>query len=298
MQLTPARLQRRGPTLTAVRAVSRRARSNNPLQSLTNVQAHYDIGNEMYKLMLDEETMSYTCALFRDPSLQGFVQHPDDGYKNISLGQAQLNKIHYIIRKAGLTSEDTVAELGCGWGGFAIEAAATTGCKITSYNLSIEQIKYAREKAERRGVSHLVTFVHADYRTALEHGGMVDKVVSIGMFEHVGDKYFATFFKFVESLLKPGGTAVIHTITSCDSEYPIYKLKSGFMQEYIFPGCCIPAVSAIIAGMAQSRLELQHFDNIGEHYALTLRAWRENFYRNVSLKNIQPKKHGRKPPAV
>ena len=88
-----------------------------------------------------------------------------DGYKHISLGQAQLNKIHYIIRKAGLTAEDTVAELGCGWGGFAIEAAATTGCRITSYNLSIEQIKYAREKAARRGVDHLVTFVHADYRT-------------------------------------------------------------------------------------------------------------------------------------
>ena len=195
--------------------------ANNPINSLRNVQAHYDIGNEMYKLMLDDETMSYTCALFRDPSLQGFVQHPDDGYKHISLGQAQLNKIHYIIRKAGLTAEDTVAELGCGWGGFAIEAAATTGCRITSYNLSIEQIKYAREKAARRGVDHLVTFVHADYRTVWttfsmldcspgpakpflcsQATGPVDKVVSIGMFEHVGDKYFASFFQFVESCVR------------------------------------------------------------------------------------------------
>lgn len=260
--------------------------ANTPIISLNNVQKHYDIGNEMYKLMLDDETMSYTCALFRDPELQGFRQFPDDKtYRSISLGQAQLNKIHYVIKKAGITSEDEVVELGCGWGGFAIEAALTTGCKIRSYNLSIEQIKYARAKAKRLGVDHLVTFVHDDYRSAT---GPVDKVVSIGMFEHVGDAYFPTFFKFVESLLKPHGTAVIHTITSCDSEYPIYKKKGGFMQEYIFPGCCIPAVSAIISAMGTSRLELQHFDNIGEHYALTLRGWRENFYRNIKKVEALP----------
>jgi cyclopropane-fatty-acyl-phospholipid synthase len=120
--------------------------------------------------------------------------------------------------------------------------------------------------------------VEADYRTAT---GPVDKVVSIGMFEHVGDYYFANFFQFVESLLKPGGTAVVHTITSGDSEYPIYKLKGGFMQEFIFPGCCIPAVSAMINAMQKSRQELQHFENIGEHYALTLRNWRLNFYKNI-----------------
>jgi len=238
--------------------------------------------------MLDESTMAYTCALFRDPELPGHTMFPandPDAYKKISLDQAQLNKIDYIIKKAGLCADDEVVELGCGWGGFAIRAAETVGCKIRAYNLSVEQLKYARDKAKRHGVDHLVQFIEADYRSAT---GPVDKVVSIGMFEHVGDAYFPTFFKFVESLLKPHGTAVIHTITSCDWDYPTYKLKGGFMQEYIFPGCCIPSVSSIINAMSQSHLELQHFDNIGEHYALTLRKWRENFYKNIKAVEALP----------
>lgn len=123
--------------------------ANNPLNSLKNVQAHYDIGNELYKLMLDDETLSYTCALWRDPKLLSFRQFPGLGthlpeskdYMDLSLDQAQLNKIHLIIEKAGITADDEVVELGCGWGGFAIEAALQTGCKITSYNLSVEQLK-------------------------------------------------------------------------------------------------------------------------------------------------------------
>lgn len=253
--------------------------NNTPLRSLKNVQEHYDIGNEMYKLFLDPSTMSYTCALYRDPKELSFVQKPQSKY---TLDQAQLNKIHYIIDKAGIKKGDRVLELGCGWGGFSAETAKKTGAKVVCYNLSIEQVKMARERAQEQGVAHLVTYVHDDYRHADTSEGLFDAIVSIGMLEHVGHHDLPNFFKTADRCLKPGGTAVVHTITSCDRQYEEHKRTYGFIQKYIFPGACIPAVHAIIeAGTLHSKFELQHFDNIGEHYALTLRDWRKNFYKNI-----------------
>lgn len=251
--------------------------TNTGARSLKNVQEHYDIGNDMYQRFLDPSTLSYTCALYRDPKELSFVQKPQ--YGKFTLDEAQLNKINYIISKAGITKDDHVLELGCGWGGFSSEAAKRTGCKVTAYNLSIEQVELARERAKEKGLSDRVTYVHEDYRCA---NGQYDKIVSIGMLEHVGHYDLPNFFRTAERCLKPGGTLVVHTITSNDAHYEMSRREYGFIQKYIFPGATIPAVNAIITAATQNtRFELQHFDNIGEHYALTLRDWRKNFYKNL-----------------
>lgn len=260
--------------LIRIQGLLRRLRHNEAGRSRKNVKAHYDIGNSMYELMLDSEVMGYTCGLYRDPKRLMFDQF-DGSEREITVEQAQLNKYRLLAAKAGVKPGDTVVELGCGWGGFAILLAREFGCTVKAYNLSHEQVVYARQKAEGLPIE----FVEADYRTA---DGQYDAVVSVGMAEHVGDLHLPAFLQTVERLLKPGGTAVVHTITSADRPYDLYKLRTGFIQEYIFPGCCIPAVKAIIGAMGDhTDLELQHFENIGKHYALTLRHWRTKFYDNI-----------------
>ncbi|CAD7936363.1 unnamed protein product [Amoebophrya sp. A25] len=286
--------------------------------SLANVDAHYNLGNDLYERMLDPTTFSYTCALYRPPDAgyQHFISEGQfdkknafQAYKQISLDQAQLNKIHLVIRKAGIQKHHRVVELGCGFGGFSLELAKSVGCRVDCYNLSVEQLALARAKAEASGVGHLINYMHDDYRACVhyypESEGIIDgvrselrdrrktgsaknmwrkydAVVSIGMLEHVGHNDLPVFFQTAEKMLKPGGTAVVHTITSNDFGYENHKVTYGFIQKYIFPGACIPAVGAIVDAATQNtKMELQHFENIGQHYAPTLRHWRENFYRNL-----------------
>ncbi len=260
--------------IVRLQGLLRRVRHNEAKRSEKNAKAHYDIGNAMYELMLDSEVMGYTCGLYRDPRALMFDQF-DGSARELSTEQAQLNKYRLLARKAGVKPGDSVVELGCGWGGFAILLAREFGCTVKAYNLSHEQLVYARAKAHNLPIE----FIEADYRTAQ---GTYDAVVSVGMAEHVGDHHLPEFLQTVERLLKPGATAVVHTITSADKGYDLYKLRTGFIQEYIFPGCCIPAVKAIIGAMGDhTHLELQHFENLGKHYALTLRDWRKKFYSNI-----------------
>jgi cyclopropane-fatty-acyl-phospholipid synthase len=244
--------------------------------STENVRAHYDIGNDFYKLWLDP-TMTYTCALFRDPKSHTYIQIPP-GFDRFTLKEAQENKIDLLIAKMELKATDLVVELGCGWGGFAVRAAKTVGCRVRGYTLALEQIKWAQDLAKKLNLSDKCEFVCDDYRNAT---GPADHVVSIGMAEHVGHHFLGDLFKTADRVLKPGGKFMCHTITSCDRDYSLYRHQTGFMQHYIFPGCCIPAVHAIIDAMAQSSFELQHMENIGENYALTLREWRKNFYEKL-----------------
>eukprot|EP00392_Amoebophrya_sp_AT5.2_P010073 g10126.t1 len=285
--------------------------------SLTNVQQHYDLGNDLYERMLDPSTFSYTCALYRDfnqahfPAASQFgADNDDQAYKTISLDQAQLNKIRYLIKKANIKKGDRVLELGCGFGGFSCELAKFVGCRVDCYNLSVEQLALARERAQKAGVGHLINYMHDDYRNCIHYyptseGPLkegvkselsdrrrtkstrnlfqqYDAIVSIGMLEHVGHNDLPVFFKTCDQMLKPGGAAVVHTITSCDYGYEHHKVTYGFIQKYIFPGACIPAVGAIVAAAtSHTKFELQHFENIGQNYAPTLRHWRENFYKHA-----------------
>jgi len=243
----------------------RRVWKNTPKISHENVKAHYDLGNNFYQLMLDRRTMAYTCALFMNP--------------NDSLEQAQLNKMNLVISKANIKKTDVVLELGCGWGGFALYCAAKTGCKILSVNLSAEQIKYAQERCKEQGLEDRVTFKQMDYRSA---EGSFDKIVSIGMMEHVGHHDLGTFFELCDRLLKPDGILVIHMITMLDQIYPMYINEVDFIKQYIFPGCCIPSVTALLNAMTtKSRFVAQHIENIGPNYAKTLAEWRKNFTTNI-----------------
>jgi len=238
---------------------------NTPKISHDNVKAHYDLGNRFYELMLDSATMNYTCAIFNSPTE--------------TLEQAQINKMNLVINKANIKKTDSVLELGCGWGGFALHAASKTGCHMTSYNLSGEQIQYAREKCHNLGLDDKVTFKQMDYRSA---EGTYDKIVSIGMMEHVGHHDLGTFFELADRLLKPDGILVIHMITMLDQIYPSYLNETDFIKQYIFPGCCIPSNTALInAATTKSRFVLQHMENFGANYARTLFEWRKNFWSNI-----------------
>jgi len=242
----------------------RRVWKNTPKISHDNVKAHYDLGNNFYELMLDRKTMNYTCAVFLSPTE--------------TLEQAQINKMNLVINKANLRKTDRVLELGCGWGGFALHAAAKTGCKMVSYNLSGEQVKFATARAKEAGLEDRITFKQADYRSA---EGTFDKIVSIGMMEHVGHHDLGTFFELADRLLKPDGTLVIHMITTLDQVYPNYINEVDFIKQYIFPGCCIPSITALMNAMAtKSRFVPIHIENFGANYARTLAEWRKNFLSN------------------
>jgi len=242
----------------------RRVWKNTPKISHDNVKAHSDLGNAFYELMLDRNTMNYTCAVFNSPTE--------------TLEQAQRNKMNLVINKANIRKTDKVLELGCGWGGFALHAAAKTGCKMTSYNLSGEQVKYATQKAKDAGLEDRITFKQADYRSA---EGSFDKIVSIGMMEHVGHHDLPTFFELADRLLKPDGVLVIHMITMLDQVYPNYVNETDFIKQYIFPGCCIPSITALMNAMtSKSRFVPTHIENFGSNYARTLAEWRKNFLAN------------------
>jgi len=243
--------------------------TNTPKISHNNVKHHYDIGNDFYELMLDTKTMNYTCGLF---------MNPDD-----TLTQAQLNKMRLVIDKADIKQSDYVLELGCGWGAFAREAARTTGCRVVAYNLSEEQIKYAREKAKEQGLDHLVEYRQQDYRESIKCGEQkFDKIVSIGMMEHVGHYDQTVFFELCDKLLKPNGILVIHMITMMDQKYESYLGGQDFAKTYIFPGCCIPSITSLQNAMTKkSRFVTQHLENFGANYARTLSEWRKNYKRNL-----------------
>ena len=232
--------------------------------SRRNIAAHYDLGNDMFQLFLDP-TMMYSSAIFDTPDM--------------TLEQASLSKLERICRKLDLQAEDHVLEIGTGWGGFAIHAAGRFGCKVTTTTISQAQFDLATQRVAAAGLSERVTILLKDYR---ELEGQFDKLVSIEMIEAVGYQFYDTYFSHCARLLKPEGMFLLQGITIADQRYESAKRSVDFIQRYIFPGSCIPSVTALLDSATRaSDLRLFNLEDIGPHYARTLAEWRKNFFANI-----------------
>jgi cyclopropane-fatty-acyl-phospholipid synthase len=232
--------------------------------SRNNISKHYDLGNDFFSLFLDA-TMMYSSAVFKNP--------------HDSLYKGSIHKLETICQRLELTPQDHVIEIGSGWGGFAIYAAQQFGCKVTTTTISKEQYKYVQQKIKDLKLSHKITILFSDYRHLK---GQYDKLVSIEMLEAVGYQYYDTYFKVCSDLLKPDGLALIQTITITDQRYEKAKRSVDFIQRYIFPGSCIPSITALQSSMTQSSdLKIYSIQDIGEHYARTLALWRKAFFENL-----------------
>ncbi len=235
-------------------------RRNGLLSARRNVAYHYDLGNELFGLMLDE-TMTYSCAVFEQ----------DDE----PLADAQRRKYRRICERLRLEPADRVLEIGCGWGGFAQFAAEQFGCTVTGLTISAEQAAVARE----RTTGFAVEILEQDYR---QHAGRYTKLVSIEMLEAIGKQQFPTYFATIDRLLEPGGIACIQTILVPDDRWDRYRKAPDWIERYVFPGCLIPSLTALTRAMTRSsRLMVHEVDEIGSHYAETLRRWRMNFHERI-----------------
>lgn len=228
--------------------------------SRRNIAAHYDLGNDFFKLFLDP-TMMYSSGIF-----------PSD---DATMEQASLNKLKTICEKLDLNEHDHVVEIGTGWGSFAIYAAKNYGCKVTTTTISEQQYLYAKQQVLLEGLEDKITLLKQDYRK-LE--GQFDKLVSIEMIEAVGWKFFDTFFAKCSSLLKPNGVMLVQAITIEDQRYEKAKRDVDFIQRYIFPGSCIPSIAAMMDSTKRSSdMRLVQIQDFAQHYARTLKAWHVAF---------------------
>jgi cyclopropane-fatty-acyl-phospholipid synthase len=235
-------------------------RKNTPGGSRRNIAAHYDLGNDFFRLFLDE-TMMYSSGIF---------PHPE-----ASLHEASVEKIDRVCRKLRLSSRDHLLEIGTGWGGFALHAAGTYGCRITTTTISEEQHSFATRRIAEAGLADRVRVLKCDYRH-LE--GQYDKIASIEMIEAVGHQFFDTFFRKCGELLKPDGLMLLQGIVMFEQRYQAYLKSTDFIQRYVFPGGCLPTVSALTGAAARTTdLYPLHMEDFAEHYARTLRCWRERF---------------------
>jgi cyclopropane-fatty-acyl-phospholipid synthase len=237
----------------------RHRRSANTVDgSRRNIHAHYDLGNDFYRLFLDEDTLAYSCAL----------------YPAASLADAQRAKLDRLCDWLALTPHDHLLEIGCGWGGLAIHAARTRGCRVTGITISREQYAHATAAVAAANLSHLVSIELRDYRTL---DGSFDKIVSVEMLEAVGYDYLPDYFRICARLLRPGGTLALQSITMPDARFAAYRKRVDWMQTYIFPGSLIPSLPAIERAATPAGFRTSQADDIGPHYAPTLRAWRRAF---------------------
>ncbi len=233
--------------------------------SRRNIAAHYDLGNELFELFLDRNLM-YSSAIF---------EHADD-----HLDVAAEKKLQRICEKLELGPSDHVLEIGTGWGGFAIHAATHYGCRVTTTTISEQQFNKASERIAKAGLNDNVTVLLRDYR---ELSGEFDKLVSIEMVEAVGHQFLDTYFAQCGKLLKPHGMMLIQAITIEDQRYQRALKTTDFIKRYIFPGSFIPSVSRLIASVSDAtNMKLYQMEDIGQSYALTLRAWRQRFLANLS----------------
>lgn len=233
-------------------------RDNTPAGSRRNISAHYDLGNGLYSLFLDP-TMCYSSALFaRD----------DD-----SLEQAQHNKIRRVLELAAIGPEDRVLEIGCGWGGFALEAVRATGCRLLAITVSREQFDWVSRRVREQGLEDRIQVELTDYRHVQ---GRFSAIVSIEMIEAVGHRHLPRYFAKLDRLLLPGGRVVLQAITMPDQKYPSYRLGSDWIRKHIFPGGHLPSLGALVGAMARTtRFNITHLEDIGLHYVRTLELWRE-----------------------
>ena len=232
--------------------------------SRRNIAAHYDIGNEFFRLVLDP-TMMYSSAIFERPDM--------------TLEEAQVARLDRICRALDLRATDHLLEIGTGWGAMAVHAAKHYGCRVTTTTISREQFALARERIDAAGVADRVTLLLDDYR---DLDGRFDKLVSIEMIEAVGHAYFDAYFGQCSRLLADDGLMLLQAITITDQRYDTARRSVDFIQRHVFPGSTIPSVTALLASITRaSDMKLTHLDDIGPHYATTLRAWRANFTRNL-----------------
>ena len=233
---------------------------NSKKQARRNISYHYDLGNDFYKLWLDD-TMTYSSALFTDQGRQ-------------SLEAAQVAKYASMVDQMGVSRGDHVLEVGCGWGGFAEYAAKERGLKVTCLTISEEQFKYATQRIEKAGISDLVDFKLQDYR---DERGVYDGIASIEMFEAVGEQYWPSYFNMLRDRLKPGKLATLQIITVPDRRWKIYKRGVDFIQKYIFPGGMLPSPSMLKFQIEKSGLAFEKSIEFGKSYDVTLRQWHKAF---------------------
>ncbi len=232
--------------------------ANSPAKARDNIYHHYDIGNDFYKLWLDKEAMQYTCAYFPDPEM--------------SLEDAQIAKLHHVCRKLQLKPGEMVVEAGCGWGGLARFMARHYGVKVKAYNISHQQVKYARQRAAEEGLSEQVEYIEDDYRNIK---GEFDAFVSIGMLEHVGKRDYRTLGEVLSRCLKPDGRGLIHTIGR-NKPGPM----NAWIERRIFPGAYPPSLREMMDIFEPNNFSIQDVENLRLHYSKTLERWLERYERH------------------
>ena len=235
---------------------------NTPVRSRRDIAAHYDLGDDLFALMLDP-TMMYSSAIFETPGM--------------TLEEAAVAKLERVCAKLDLRPSDHVLEIGTGWGGFAVHAAATRGCRVTTTTISREQHAHALARVRAAGLEDRVTVLAQDYR---ELRGRYDKLVSIEMIEAVGWRDFGTYFARCSELLADDGAMLLQAITMDDRAYEVEKATKSFIRTYIFPNGCLPSLEVIARCVARrTTLRMVDLEDITPHYARTLRAWRSNVER-------------------
>ncbi len=245
------------------KTIVHRARRNTKGGSRRNIAAHYDLGNDFYRLFLDE-TMTYSSAVFATPDQ--------------SLADAQRNKYRVLAEKAGLAGGQHVLEIGSGWGGFALYAAGELGCRVTTITISEAQHELATQRVREAGLDDLVDVQLRDYRDV---EGVYDAIVSIEMFEAVGAEFFATFFEACDRALRPGGRMSLQTIAFPDVAYEPQRRGANWIQTYIFPGGFLPSLAEVERSLHGTDLLIRNVEDIAPSYVRTLRAWRTTFLAHL-----------------
>lgn len=231
---------------------------NSPSQSRRNIAAHYDLGNAFYRLWLDPE-MVYTCAYYADPAM--------------GLAQAQVAKLEHVCRKAGIAPGMQVVEAGCGWGALALHMARRHGANVRAFNISREQIEYARGRARELGLARQVEFIEDDYRNM---GGQYDAFVSVGMLEHVGRENFAALGRVIRRCLGPRGRGLVHSVGR-----NLPSPMNGWIHQRIFPGSYTPSLREMMTVFESADMSVLDVENLRLHYARTLAHWLDNFEQHI-----------------
>jgi cyclopropane-fatty-acyl-phospholipid synthase len=245
--------------IEGARHIARRLQQINTLaRASSNVRHHYDLSGELYRLFLDSD-MQYSCAYFEEP--------------DFTIEEAQLAKKRHITAKLLVEEGHKVLDIGCGWGGLGLYLAGTLGANVTGVTLSTEQHAVARERAEAEGLAEKADFRLLDYRKV---EGTFDRLVSVGMFEHVGVNHYREYFRHAARLRKPDGVFLLHTIGRSD----VPSSTNAFIRKHIFPGGYIPSMSEVLPHIERTGLVVTDVEVLRLHYAETLRAWRERFMAN------------------
>ena len=233
--------------------------------SRRNISAHYDLGNDFFRLWLDDSLM-YSSAVFEEPTM--------------TLEEASQAKLKGICEKLELSPKDNLLEIGTGWGGLAIYAAREYGCRVTTTTISKEQYQFAQERVQEEGLTELITVLMEDYR---DLSGQFSKLVSVEMLEAIGHEFVDTYFQKCSDLLEPDGKMLVQTITIAHAQYERARRSVDFIQRYIFPGGSLSSVRVLQSSVARTAdLRVHHMEDIGPDYAVTIRHWRERMFTKLA----------------